>query len=100
VTHVDDEDPPFPEPVEIPIGESIDLHYFRPSETASVVEGYLEAACEAGFRRVRIIHGRGRGVQRAQVRALLEGNPRVERFADAPGDLGSWGATLVWLRHP
>ena len=96
----DDEDPPFPEPVEIPIGDSIDLHYFRPSETASVVEAYLEAAFEAGFRQVRIIHGRGRGVQRAQVRALLERNPRVERFADAPGDLGSWGATHAWLLRP
>ena len=96
----DDEDPPFSEPVEIPIGESIDLHYFRPSETASVVEAYVEAAFEAGFHRVRIIHGRGRGAQRAQVRALLERNPRVERFADAPGDLGGWGATLAWLLRP
>jgi DNA-nicking Smr family endonuclease len=95
----DDEDSPFPEPVEIPIGESIDLHYFRPSEVVDVLEAYLEAAVEAGFREVRVIHGRGRGVQRARIRARLEQHPRVERFADAPGDRGGWGATLVWLRH-
>lgn len=92
------DDPPFDEPVVIPIEESIDLHRFLPSETREVVEAYLEAAAERGFREVRIIHGRGRGVQRAQVRRALERSPLVLRFADAPGDRGGWGATLVWLR--
>jgi DNA-nicking Smr family endonuclease len=92
------EDPPFDEPVVIPIEESIDLHRFLPGETREVVEAYLEAAVERGFREVRIIHGRGRGAQRAQVRRALERSPFVLRFADAPGDRGGWGATLVWLR--
>ena len=63
------------------------------------MEGYLEAAAERGFREVRIIHGRGRGVQRSQVHRLLERSEYVERFSDAPGDRGGWGATLVWLKR-
>lgn len=90
---------PFPETVEIPIEESIDLHWFRPSETGDVVDAYLEAAVAAGFREVRIIHGRGRGVQRHRVHRRLARSPHVERFADAPADLGRWGATRVWLRR-
>jgi len=95
----DEDESPFPDPVEIPIGESIDLHFFRPSEVVDVLEAYLEAAREAGFREVRVIHGRGRGVQRARIRSRLGKSPHVERFADAPGDRGGWGATLVWLRR-
>ncbi len=90
---------PFPDPVEIPIEESIDLHLFRPGETRAVIEAYLEAAQEAGMREVRVIHGRGRGVQRAQVKRLLERDPRVLNSADAPADRGGWGATLVRLRE-
>ena len=92
-----DDDCPFPEPVEIPIEDSIDLHRFRPGEIGEVVEAYLEAAQQAGFREVRLIHGRGRGVQRNRVQRLLARHPRVERFADAPGERGGWGATLAWL---
>jgi DNA-nicking Smr family endonuclease len=95
-----DDDGPFDGPVEIPIEESIDLHLFRPSEIGEVVEAYLEAAAEAGFRQVRLIHGRGKGVQRGRVQRLLARSPHVERFADAPGDRGGWGATLAWLRAP
>jgi DNA-nicking Smr family endonuclease len=93
------DDSPFDEPVVVPIEESIDLHRFLPSETRDVVEAYLEAAVERGFREVRIIHGRGRGAQRAQVRRVLERSPFVVRFADAPADRGGWGATLAWLRE-
>jgi len=89
---------PFPDPVEIPIEESIDLHLFRASEIGDVVAGYLDAAIEKGFREVRLIHGRGRGVQRNRVQKLLARHPGVERFADAPGDRGGWGATIAWLR--
>ena len=96
----DGDDSPFPDPVEIPIEESIDLHFFRPSEVADVLDAYLEAARERGFREVRVIHGRGRGVQRGRVQRLLERSPHVERFADAPGDRGGWGATIAWLRLP
>lgn len=93
----DDLDGPFGEPVVVPIEDSIDLHRFRPSEVGDVVEAYLEAARAEGFREVRVIHGRGRGVQRGRVQRLLERSPHVERFADAPGDRGGWGATVVWL---
>ena len=79
------------------ITDHIDLHGFRPKEIRFVVEDYLEAAQEKGFRQVRLIHGRGKGVQRAQIQARLRSNPRVERFADAPPGRGGWGATLCWL---
>ncbi len=88
----------FPEPVRIPIEDSIDLHYFRAAEIAAVVEAYLEAAAEAGFREVRLIHGRGRGIQRSRIQQRLARNSHVERFADAPANRGGWGATIVWLR--
>jgi DNA-nicking Smr family endonuclease len=84
----------------VPIEESIDLHHFRPKEILAVVDAYLEAALEAGFREVRLIHGRGKGVQRASIRRFLERDPRVERFAEASTDRGGWGATLAWLKHP
>ena len=94
----DEDDSPFGGPVEIPIEDSIDLHYFRPSEQADVAFAYVEAAAEAGFREVRIVHGRGRGVQRNRIQQRLARSPHVERIADAPADRGGWGATLVWLR--
>ena len=97
MTDSKDDFPPA-EPIEIPIEDSIDLHYFLAAEVRDVVEGYLEAAVEAGFREVRLIHGRGRGVQRNRVQRLLARSPHVERFGDAPDDRGGWGATLVWLR--
>ncbi len=92
-----EDDSPFPDPVTIPIRDSIDLHYFRAAEITEVVEAYLEAAIEAGFCEVRLIHGRGKGVQRGRVQHLLARSPHVERFADAPGDEGGWGATIAWL---
>src|SRR6185503_13342381 len=74
-------DDPFDGPVDIPIEDALDLHYFVPREIPDVVEAYLEAAAAAGFREVRLIHGRGIGVQREQVRRVLEASPLVERFA-------------------
>jgi len=94
----DGEDDFFPDPVEIPITDSIDLHYFPPGDVGEIVDAYLEAAAERGFREVRIIHGRGRGVQRNRVRIHLERSRYVESFDDAPGDRGGWGATLATLR--
>ena len=87
-----------PEPIEMPIEDAIDLHPFQPRDILSVVESYLEAAAEAGFREVRLIHGRGKGFQRARVRELLEADARVEEFFDAPPGRGGWGATVVRLR--
>ncbi len=81
----------------IPIEDAIDLHTFRPGETASVVGAYLEEAHARGFREVRIIHGRGKGVQRRIVRSALDRHPLVTGFQDAPPERGGWGATIVWL---
>ena len=86
------------EEVVLPIEDAIDLHSFPPRDIPDVVTSYLEAAREKGFREVRLIHGRGIGVQRQRVRALLEGHRDVESFADAPSTRGGWGATVVRLR--
>ena len=86
-----------PAAVVVPITDAIDLHDFHPREVLEVVDAYLEAAQEKGYREVRLIHGRGKGVQRAQIHALLSGHPRVASFAEAPADRGGWGATLVVL---
>lgn len=94
----DDEDPASREVV-LPIEDSLDLHSFRPRDIRSVVEAYLDAAAEAGFEEVRLIHGRGIGAQREIVRALLARHPLVSGFRDAPPDRGGWGATLASLRR-
>lgn len=86
------------DPVVLPVEETIDLHPFRPSETASVVEEYLAEAVARGFREVRIVHGRGSGVQRRIVRAVLARSARVLEFRDAPPESGGWGATVALLR--
>jgi DNA-nicking Smr family endonuclease len=83
-------------PRAIPIDDSIDLHTFRPQDIKSVVEEYVNAAHEAGLREVRLIHGRGRGVQRGIVQAALEKHPLVEGFDDAPDS--HLGATIAVLR--
>lgn len=82
----------------LPIEDSIDLHGFLPREIPDVVESYIEAAAEKGFREVRLIHGRGTGFQRMRVREVLARHPLVEHFTDAPATRGGWGATLVFLR--
>ncbi len=92
----DDELPP----VEIEIGPVIDLHSFPPAVVPDVVEEYLVQARRMGLREVRLIHGRGRGVQRARVHALLARLPFVVRAFEAPADRGGWGATVVVLDIP
>ena len=84
-------------PVHIPIEDAIDLHSFAPRDVVSVVDDYLHAAHEHGFREVRLIHGRGKGVQRAAIQRLLRDHALVERFRDAPES--RLGATLVVLKH-
>ncbi|MGH7810912.1 MAG: Smr/MutS family protein [Candidatus Binatia bacterium] len=84
-------------PVIIPIEDHLDLHPFQPKEIASVVDEYLEQCRLAGIHEVRLIHGKGKGVQRNAIRALLEKNPAVVSFHDAPLEAGSWGATIVVL---
>lgn len=82
----------------IPITDVFDLHAVQPREVAAVVEAYLEEADRLGLKALRIIHGRGIGVQRQVVRAVLARTPSVLAFGDAPPDLGGWGATVVRLR--
>jgi dsDNA-specific endonuclease/ATPase MutS2 len=88
------------EPVEIPIEDTLDLHPFRPNEIRDVTLEYLTEARRHGFRQVRLIHGRGIGVQRANVQSLLRSLDWVESFADADPSGGGWGATVVVLRPP
>jgi DNA-nicking Smr family endonuclease len=86
------------EPVEIPINGVLDLHTFAPHDIKAAVEAYIEEAQIRGLTGLRIIHGKGIGVQRQIVRELLTSNPGVARFSDAPAEAGGWGATLVTLR--
>ena len=91
------DDAPFPDPIVMPIEDVIDLHPFAPKEIRSVVEEYLLECCKEGFDQVRLIHGKGKGVQRESIRSLLGRLPHVKGFADAPMEAGSWGATIVHL---
>ena len=88
------------EVVVIEITDSLDLHHFHPRELLDILDAYLEAALEKGLHEVRLIHGRGKGVQRARVQRALDEDPRVERWEEAPPGRGGWGATLAWLRAP
>jgi DNA-nicking Smr family endonuclease len=88
------------DPVAVPIEDTFDLHPFRPAEVRDAALEYLIAARERGFRQVRLIHGRGIGVQRERVQSLLRGLDWVESFADADPSGGGWGATVVLLRPP
>ena len=95
----DEVDPfdPFPEPVRLEITDTLDLHAFSPRDVRRIVAEYLMEARERGFRQVRIIHGKGVGVQREAVRSVLARTPFVEHFADAPPEAGGWGATVARL---
>jgi len=86
------------EPVALPIEDSIDLHAFAPKDIPSVVESYLEAAREAGYREVRLIHGRGKGIQKERVRQVLGRSPHVAHFEEATPDRGGFGATVARLK--
>jgi DNA-nicking Smr family endonuclease len=82
----------------VPIEDVFDLHSFRPQDIRSAIGEYLSAAADAGLREVRLIHGKGIGVRRAEVRVLLSTRPDVEAFFDAPPDRGGMGATVVRLK--
>jgi dsDNA-specific endonuclease/ATPase MutS2 len=86
------------EPVRIPITDVIDLHSIPARDVKPVVEEYLAQARHLGFQVLRIIHGRGIGVQREIVRSVLARTPFVKSFGDAPAEAGGWGATIVTLR--
>ena len=90
-------DDPFPEPVQLPIEDVIDLHSVPPKDVEAVVEEYLSEASHHGLKQLRIIHGRGIGVQREIVRKALARAEFVRDFRDAPAEAGGWGATIVTL---
>jgi len=93
--HDIDPDNPFSEPVEIEITDVFDLHTISPRDVQRVVEEYLQIAYEKGFRSVRIIHGKGIGVQREMVRSILARTSFVGDWTDAPPNAGGLGATVV-----
>jgi len=90
-------DNPFPEPVQIEIGDSLDLHAFSPKDVKAVTEAYLNEARKKGFRVVRIIHGKGIGVQREIVRSLLSELDFVKGFKSGDEFSGGWGSTIAEL---
>jgi dsDNA-specific endonuclease/ATPase MutS2 len=88
------------QPVRIPVTDVLDLHTFAPRDVPGLVEEYLYEARRLGFKGIRIIHGRGIGVQREIVRRVLAKTPFVLRFGDAPMEAGGWGATVADLKIP
>ena len=86
------------EPFRIPLSDVFDLHTVRPKDVKEAVEAYLEEANRLGLKALRIIHGRGIGVQREIVRAVLTRTSFVLSYQDAPLEAGGWGATIVTLR--
>lgn len=86
---------PFPEPFDLEITDSLDLHAFAPRDIRNVVETYLTESYKKGFRVVKIIHGKGIGVQKETVRKVLENTEFVKSFKNAPEFFGAWGATIV-----
>jgi dsDNA-specific endonuclease/ATPase MutS2 len=93
----DDVDDPFAGET-FPVRDVIDLHGLPPKMVPEVVTSYLEEARRLGFRHVRIVHGKGIGVQREVVRSILSRTPWVEDYSDAPAEAGGWGATVARLR--
>ena len=88
------------EPIQIPIEDVLDLHTFRPQDIADLIENYFDECIKAGIFSVRVIHGKGKGIQKRQVQRILQNNPAVKSFKDAPPEAGGWGATLVQLKPP
>jgi len=88
------------EPVRIPIEDVLDLHTFRPQDIADLLEDYFDECIKAGIFSVRVIHGKGKGIQKRQVRRILQKDPAVKSFKDAPPEAGGGGATLVELKPP
>lgn len=88
------------EPIQIPIEDVLDLHTFRPQDIADLLENYFDECIKAGIFSVRVIHGKGKGIQKRQVHKVLQKKPAVKSFKDAPPEAGGWGATLVELKPP
>jgi DNA-nicking Smr family endonuclease len=86
------------DPIELPIDGVLDLHTFLPREINDLIDDYIEACLDAKILDIRIIHGKGKGILRNRVYALLEKHPQVESFAQTPLESGGWGAVLVRLK--
>lgn len=87
------------EPVQLPITDTLDLHLFKPGEIPSLLDDYFAECIEANIFSVRLIHGKGKGILKKRVQALLKQNTAVRAFQDAPPEAGGWGATLVVLKR-
>jgi DNA-nicking Smr family endonuclease len=85
--------------IEMPIDGVLDLHTFSPKDVANLLDDYIEACLERGIHELRIIHGKGKGILRERVRAILARHSAVEHFSEAPLEAGAWGATLVILKQ-
>lgn len=86
------------EPVYLPIEDVLDLHTFHPKEVPDLLDDYFAACIEKGLFEIRIIHGKGRGILKQRVTAVLRRHPHVASFAPAPPEAGGWGAVLVTLK--
>lgn len=91
----DPADEEFGDPVTVPVEDSLDLHTFRPGEVGDLLEDYLREAYRKGYRQVRIIHGKGAGVMKRRVEAILGRHPLVCSFRQADETGGGWGATIA-----
>lgn len=96
--HSPDDELPFDGAVPLEITDVLDLHAFAPRDAKAALEAWLDEVRARGYRYVRVIHGRGIGMQREMVRRILKRCAYVERFGDAPPEAGGWGATLVTLK--
>lgn len=94
----DEEDLESETPVPLPIDGVLDLHTFSPREVDDLVDDYIHACVQAGLFDIRIIHGKGKGILKNRVHAILTRHPMVEGFSQAPLEAGGWGAVLVRLK--
>ena len=85
-------------PVKIPITDEIDLHTFRPEEVTELLHDYFLECIKKRLFRVRVVHGKGTGLLKKRVQAVLKNSPLIKDFRDAPSEAGGWGATLVELK--
>ena len=86
------------QPVKIAIEDVLDLHTFKPKDIPDLLDDFFLECIKVGILSVRIIHGKGKGIQKKRVKELLKNNSKVKSFQDAPPEAGGWGATLVKLK--
>lgn len=88
------------EPIHIPVEDVLDLHTFQPRDIPDLLQEYFSECIKAGIFNVRVIHGKGKGIQKKQVHQVFDKHPLVRHYHDAPPEAGGWGATLVELKQP